>query len=87
MNDNICRLRLVTRSENKTDLLAIVTAFQPFGGAVMTLMLGMMSQKAPHLLSCLAVTSQTVTRLFLEQNRFNFVPVFHRLQGRLTAQG
>jgi hypothetical protein len=77
----------MTCSENKTDLLAIVTAFQSFGGAVMTLMLGMRSQKAPHLLSCLAVTSRTVIRLFLELIWFNFVPVFHRLQGRPTAQG
>ena len=32
-----------------------------------------------------AVTSPTVVRLFLEQLWFKFVPVFHRLQGRLAA--
>jgi hypothetical protein len=35
----------------------------------------------------LTVTSRTVVRLFLEQLWFKFVPVFHRLQGRLAAQG
>jgi len=35
----------------------------------------------------LPVTSPTVVRLFLEQLWFKFVPVFHRLQGRLAAQG
>ena len=35
----------------------------------------------------LTVTSREVVRLFLEQVRFEFVPVLHRLQGRLAAQG
>jgi len=35
----------------------------------------------------LRVTSRTVVRLYSEQARLEFVPVFHRLQGRLTAQG
>ena len=38
-------------------------------------------------LAWLCVTSPTVVRLFLEQLWFKFVPVFHRLQGRLAAQG
>ena len=33
------------------------------------------------------VASQTVVWLFLEQRRFQFVPVFHGLQGRLAAEG
>ena len=33
----------------------------------------------------LAVTSREVVRLFLEQLRFDFVPVFHYLQGRFAA--
>ena len=33
----------------------------------------------------LAVTSRTVVWLFVEQLRFEFVPVLHRLQGRLAA--
>jgi len=32
------------------------------------------------------VTSRTVVWLFLEQLRLEFVPVLHRLQGRLAAQ-
>ena len=35
----------------------------------------------------LAVASRTVVWLSLEQRRFEFVPVFHGLQGRLAAQG
>jgi hypothetical protein len=35
----------------------------------------------------LNVTSRKVVRLFLEQLGLEFVPVFHRLQGRLAAQG
>jgi len=35
----------------------------------------------------LSVTSRQVVWLFLEQLRFEFVPVFHGLQGRLAAQG
>ncbi len=35
----------------------------------------------------LNVTSRQVVWLFLEQFRFEFVPFFHRLQGRLAAQG
>ncbi len=35
----------------------------------------------------LAVTSRKVVWLFPEQLWFDFVPFFHRLQGRLTAQG
>ena len=35
----------------------------------------------------LAVTSRQVVRLFFEQLWFEFVPVFHGLQGRLAAQG
>ena len=35
----------------------------------------------------LAVTSRKVVWLFLEQVRLQFVPVLHRLQGRLAAQG
>ena len=38
----------------------------------------------PH---CLGVASRTVVWLSLEQRRFEFVPVFHGLQGRLAAQG
>ena len=34
----------------------------------------------------LAVTSRTVVWLFLEQFWFEFVPIFHRLQGRLAGQ-
>ena len=34
-----------------------------------------------------AVTSRKVIGLFLEQFRLQFVPVLHRLQGRLAAQG
>ena len=34
---------------------------------------------------CLGVTSREVVRLFLEQLRFDFVPVFHGLQGRFAA--
>ena len=34
----------------------------------------------------LGVTSRKVVWLFLEQVRLEFVPVFHRLQGRLAAQ-
>ena len=41
----------------------------------------------PELLMQLGVTSRTVVRLLLEQLWFKFVPVFHRLQGRLAAQG
>jgi len=33
----------------------------------------------------LSVTSREVVRLFLEQLRFDFVPVFHYLQGRFAA--
>ena len=33
----------------------------------------------------LTVTSREVVRLFLEQLRFDFVPVFHYLQGRFAA--
>jgi hypothetical protein len=33
------------------------------------------------------VTSRKVVWLFLEQLWLEFVPVLHRLQGRLTAQG
>jgi hypothetical protein len=33
------------------------------------------------------VTSREVVRLLSEQLRFEFVPVLHRLQGRLAAQG
>jgi len=33
------------------------------------------------------VRSRTVVWLFLEKFRFQFVPVFHGLQGRLAAQG
>ena len=35
----------------------------------------------------LGVTSRTVVWLFLGQLRLEFVPVLHRLQGRLAAQG
>ena len=35
----------------------------------------------------LIVTSRQVVWLFLEQLRLEFVPVLHRLQGRLAAQG
>jgi len=35
----------------------------------------------------LGVASRTVVWLSLEQRRFEFVPVFHGLQGRLAAQG
>ena len=35
----------------------------------------------------LPVTSRQVVWLFLEQFRFEFVPVFHRLQGGVAAQG
>ncbi|MTJ05159.1 MAG: response regulator [Sediminimonas qiaohouensis] len=35
----------------------------------------------------LTVTSRKVVWLFLEQLGLEFVPVFHRLQGRLAAQG
>jgi hypothetical protein len=35
--------------------------------------------------SCIAVTSRTVVWQFVEQFWFEFVPVFHRLQGRLAA--
>jgi SAM-dependent methyltransferase len=35
----------------------------------------------------LTVTSRKVVWLFPEQLWFDFVPFFHRLQGRLTAQG
>jgi len=38
-------------------------------------------------LSRLAVTSREVVWLFPEQLGFEFVPVLHRLQGRLAAQG
>jgi hypothetical protein len=38
-------------------------------------------------ISDLAVTSRKVVWLFPEQLWFDFVPFFHRLQGRLTAQG
>ena len=34
-----------------------------------------------------SVTSRTVVWLFVEQFWFEFVPVFHCLQGRLAAQG
>ena len=34
----------------------------------------------------LSVTSRKVVWLFLEQLRFEFVPLLHRLQGRLAAQ-
>jgi hypothetical protein len=45
------------------------------------------SWAVPNLLSGpLAVTSRTVVRLFLEQLWFEFVPVFHRLQGCFAAQ-
>jgi hypothetical protein len=33
----------------------------------------------------LAVTSREVVRLFLKQFRFDFVPLFHGLQGRFAA--
>ena len=33
----------------------------------------------------LIVTSREVVRLFLEQVRFEFVPMFHCLQGRFTT--
>ena len=33
------------------------------------------------------VTSRKVIGLFLEQVRFEFVPVLHRLQGRPAAKG
>ena len=35
----------------------------------------------------ICVASRTVVWLSLEQRRFEFVPVFHGLQGRLAAQG
>jgi len=35
----------------------------------------------------LCVTSRQVVWLFFEQLRFEFVPILHRLQGRLAAQG
>ena len=35
----------------------------------------------------LCVTSRQVVWLFFEQLRFKFVPILHRLQGRLAAQG
>jgi hypothetical protein len=35
----------------------------------------------------LGVTSRTVVWQFVEQFWFEFVPVLHRLQGRLAAQG
>ena len=35
----------------------------------------------------LGVTSRQVVWLLLEQLRFEFVPVFHGLQGRFSAQG
>lgn len=35
----------------------------------------------------LPVTSRKVVWLFSEQLRLEFVPVFHRLQGRLAAEG
>ena len=35
----------------------------------------------------IGVASRTVVWLSLEQRRFQFVPVFHGLQGRLAAQG
>ena len=37
------------------------------------------------LVAMLAVTSREVVRLFLEQLRFDFVPVFHYLQGRFAV--
>jgi len=37
--------------------------------------------------SCSAVTSRKIVRLFLEQLRFDFVPVLHGLQWRLAAEG
>jgi len=40
-----------------------------------------------YLVRCLNVASRTVVWLFLEKFRFQFVPVFHGLQGRLAAQG
>lgn len=40
-----------------------------------------------HEFTSLTVTSRTVVWLFLEQFRFEFVPVLYRLQGRLAAQG
>ena len=35
----------------------------------------------------LHITSRKVIGLFLEQLRLQFVPVLHRLQGRLAAEG
>lgn len=37
--------------------------------------------------SSLGVTSRQVVWLFPEQLWFEFVPILHRLQGRLAAQG
>ena len=44
-------------------------------------------QHSERLTECLTVTSRKVVRLFSEQLRLEFVPVLHRLQGRLAAQG
>ena len=38
-------------------------------------------------LEALDVTSRKMVGLFLEQVRLQFVPVLHRLQGRLATQG
>jgi len=43
--------------------------------------------KLQAVLTLLDVASRTVVWLFLEKFRFQFVPVFHGLQGRLAAQG
>ena len=40
-----------------------------------------------HNATYVVVTSRQVVWLFLEQLRFEFVPVLHRLQGRLAAEG
>ena len=41
----------------------------------------------PEYKQVLLVTSRQVVWLFFEQLRFEFVPILHRLQGRLAAQG
>ena len=46
-----------------------------------------LGEKRSHISAALAVTSRTVVRLFLEQFRFEFVPVLHGLQGGLASQG
>ena len=42
--------------------------------------------EAPRGDETVVVTSRTVVWLFVEQFWFEFVPVIHRLQGRLAAQ-